>query len=1423
MPETIAASSVQVLSHASKLMQNYVAETPVSAVGDLISFPDSAGNPVLLTVSNGGRVICLRPDPASDTGWAQSVTGLSLSAKPPAGSGARIAGGVGPEGKLVVFAVTSEGSQSLSFVEETPSGWSGPQVVGGTSSASPILAVSAAKAAGQLYVSYFVSVYPGPATAQAGPAPYIGWTGFWSSADHSLANQIAIGGALDNFEFVPGRTDVGGFSCFFARTPQIYTRFTTNYAGMITNDHHSGTPMNVEVWRGAPDPGYLLLGDVAMQVGGGYPNNPPGSALLTVTATLDHGGDPADQVIPNPIIPARDGNDTRIWSGKPIGSFWRFEHPGYVMLGHIASHDRNSYDGTHTYAMVREDLVTPGVIWRQRQKQLQPDLEKPANEQQAGWAELGNEYLIYWNALWPIGPLPFGSTPLSVDRIVPEENSPGIQAGTFYVHDSFDQPKGPAYCLSSERALESVVASWDADNRFIWRSKKTVGASITKLSATADSTGATRLFALLSTGAIAALDGKTGEWIKLGDGPFKGLAAASTESGLLQVFALDARHHICHAHRKSADGRDWSVFVPVESSRQYVKLAVCLVGDGHPECFAATAHGEMFRLFQDPVTTNWTVSEVELDDLRNTIEIRTYTTEITVTDDVAIPQPALAVSLWSDDLTVATINGAVQLLDNDVSQSFQTDPSGKIRIATVASDLNSPVFHAHIPASMATGDMLTIIPNEEIKQKLRIVDKATLVKELGIDENKVGDAAEALNAAMSLAPTAATARPSHIRIDSFKPGLHYRPAGTPSPAFLDPAAIPDQAWRLEVARGTVLFRHLTREELDADQAEFMPQGWTDWIGDLGDLAEAFADGIATAVTYTVEKLGNTIMATVKFVIEGVRYAFEQAMTRIEQIFDIVMVVFDAIGATFDALVKWLGFLFDWPDILRTKDALAHMVRQTLPVFKMAAELMRHDATKFIADGKKSLKRGTHDLLNDLKNDFKMDFTSGSVSTLKSPLPADVSDGISGTNIALDAVRSEANGSPGPARRRRARMASAEMMTDPSLQKLWSELQTLAGPGGPLVESEGFVNARLYMSRMQGSPDQFFTNAVSMIIGTLEGIAGSILDLAATVVDKVCSALAAVIDWLIGMLEHHWDDIPFLTALYEQHIAPGSKLTALDVCCLICAIPATLTQKIASPDHQPFFPGENDAQKEAALAHFKSWFTTAWIAGNIGLSQSTALASLNIPSQDRTIGSELASICICSAYLGYGVVEAFLDSFPVIGEGLAEPPIAFSTTALVLEVIIAATGVPYFTDPTNNGGWGIEPGAPLTNACYYFTAGMPFICDALSLGLSKQKVITRNLGPLGVGLNFFSGAVAGLGAAIPQIAGIVDDAPGYRDAKMIATFVVSWLASAAGTVAGLARLSSSSVFIEVAAGIDGGADVVLACTTYAQYLLLSWEN
>jgi hypothetical protein len=199
---------------------------------------------------------------------------------------------------------------------------------------------------------------------------------------------------------------------------------TTNYQGMISSDNGALGLMCVEFWQGAPDPGYQLVGDVALKVGSDYPNNPPTSGLLTVTATTDdHVG---HQVIPDPILSIHSAGSSQIWndagSNTHMGSLWTYESPGYVMLGHVVS---NSTD-TQTagpYVMVREDLVVPGTVWVSNAPPP-PVL-----------AELKNANLIYLNFSFLAPKL------VAVDRIVPGGDSAGIQAGTFYAHDSYNAPR----------------------------------------------------------------------------------------------------------------------------------------------------------------------------------------------------------------------------------------------------------------------------------------------------------------------------------------------------------------------------------------------------------------------------------------------------------------------------------------------------------------------------------------------------------------------------------------------------------------------------------------------------------------------------------------------------------------------------------------------------------------------------------------------------------------------------------------------------------------------------------------------------------------------------------------------------------------------------------------------------------------------
>jgi len=1386
-------------------MQNYVAETPVSADGEIISVRDANGDTVLFSVSLGGRILCLRPDPASDTGWSQSPTGLSVNTNPPKGSGARVAACKEADGKLVVFAIASGDGLSLQFVRETSTGWSAPGTVGLTANPSPILAVSATEFEGEIYIAYFVSQYPGPAVAQSGPAPFLGWVGKWSGAQHSLNDQFST--PLSSFDFLPGKFDGGNLAFFNVQTPQIYTRLTNKYLkGPIYTDEHSGAHLDLEVWRPVADDGYHIVGDVALRVNG-YPHRPPQMAALTVTSNvsaIDGGGEP----LMAPSDFRQIWNDSGAGPHTQDGSFWLAERDGYVPLGHLVHNSESQTPPPFPgFVMIRKDFTVLGSDYKPRENPL-PHYPEDVNEN------------LIWNNEGR-----HGGQRCAVDRIEPIGDS-GILAGTFYAHNDYTKP-GDCYCLATKPVLHSAIKASNPGTGTIL--SRATDAAIARLATTLDNRGQTRFFAILADGKLVVLDPHTKSWVPLDvHTGYKELAAASgvAGSGHLEIFVIDSKRRICHARENAAGPNGWDRVVPIESAHQFSRLTVTRAADGHSECFATTAKGELFRIFQDPSSTNWTTELVEVEDLRRVVEIRTFTTELTVTDASGAALAMSPVSVWSDDLTLVTINGSVQFLDDDLPVAVKTDILGTLKLVIGATDLNTPVFHVRT-AGMRPDECITLEPNAHIQKTLREVQGPTLQKELGVEKSKADAAAMAINAAMSLGVKKAPKSPAHLLL-SAETGLHYRPAGAPSASLLDVSAIPDQAWRIEIAHGTVRFTTLEAGQAAPVALAGHPGvaanafGILDWLDDIGDLAAAVADGIVDEITYSISKAVDAINATINFVLDGIQYVFHKALDRIEQLFDIVATVFHAIGAAFEDLVKWLGFLFSWPDILRTKDALSHVVLQTLPFLKNSVEDIRGRAIGGIAQAKTWLQENTDTLVNV--------FGAGdSISSLRKPLPKNVSDQTSGTNIFMDGFVAHANGSNG-VRARALAMAMPEV--DDSINRLMSAFDTHANENGDFPKSKGFAEAVKSLEKIKASPDQFLNLLVQAVIRVIEGVAEAALDLAAAIVDKVCDALVALIDWAIKVLTQPLD-IPYLPALYAAVTASvdsekGSPLTMLDLGCLICAIPATIARKLLSKDHTAFFPDQS------SLDQFKSTYTTDWLGHSSRGHLTTAAFATPEPADNRSFRDLLAELSgYASGFnLGaYAFVEGYLDSFPEsLGESTSSGPNQYvGLLALALEFTLFVTTCPALLDPTNRKGFGTEAGAPITNLMWLVTGWLPAGFDTVFLALSINSerfddngVIARNAGTVGIIVDFVAQIGAVVGSIVAAaISGIPNTTLTLEYTAATTATVVSGLVklarvptiSAAITTASEGTLTKEAIAILVGL-VDGASDLAAAVATFA---------
>src|SRR5262245_282947 len=506
MQKTMSQTDSVNLTCLSKLMQNYQAERPVSAAGALAATTDADGNIVVFTVSTGGKIVCLRPSQSGGAGWSQTATGLQ---------GSQIGVGLTESGTLLVVTPDAE---VITFVEQTASGWSAPQNVllptQNINGNDPV-SVGAQNLGGKLYITFFQQgnvpvVQPG--------GPYLGSICTWDDAGKTLAAPFSVP-YLDAFSLRAGVDSSGNLGFFSIATPQIYTWLNNSYqTAKIYSDQGSKAQMHVAFWRPTVAGGFYLVGDYAAG-GASYKYAPPAAPTLLLQQSLDW-----SRTISDPLYTPQPSEIVQVWNSTKFGSsaqgsiWYPVRADGeYVSLGCFANSTTNPPDPLPWVMMVRQNLAVPATIYKKDPNRVS---DQPEGE---------NDLLIYgsWGA---------SGTPLAVDAISP--NAGSLAAGTFYAHQDFNVPQGPAYCLAQTTAVQSIVVRFDPSQDYQTATAfgaPTAGAVVAS-SATEDSNGITHFFAIMSDGGLYLLDQSAGTWVSLDQSrAYQALAASLDASGLLEL------------------------------------------------------------------------------------------------------------------------------------------------------------------------------------------------------------------------------------------------------------------------------------------------------------------------------------------------------------------------------------------------------------------------------------------------------------------------------------------------------------------------------------------------------------------------------------------------------------------------------------------------------------------------------------------------------------------------------------------------------------------------------------------------------------------------------------------------------------------------------------------------------------------------
>ncbi len=751
--------------------------------------------------------------------------------------------------------------------------------------------------------------------------------------------------------------------------------------------------------------------------------------------------------------------------------------------------------------------------------------------------------------------------------------------------------------------------------------------TVNETAAANDVNGNTQVFSILADGnlyqLIANSDG-TYTWLPLSENQsFMQLAADTDGAGAIHVFMVGNDNQIYH-WTPAFDGPPVPIYANVAT------IALAANDGGAIDIFAiGTAQNTLTHLYQDEVSGNWVAQSVEVATNGSIETYISYSTDLTFTDADGVALINQAVSVSASEECRLTINGGVYFVSSSRPAILSTNASAMLSIAQETGSLSVPTLYATLTGS---GTEISLEQPAGVQQTLATVTADDLLNAQGANGNllqgtyRTIESAQALAAVCNECAALAGPAPSTVtgksRRHRAKPGVSMHPVGSPRTRrrISPPAGM--HSWQISFAGGAPVYRALTQAEAAAILAEKRAtiqsaDGFFDWVSDIGDFIEDVVADVVEVVDYVVTEVGNAVEATFTILYEGFQYLYTATVDFVEQAFDILEATFAEVEAAFEDLFAWLGFVFDWADILRTQQALVYTINQYMGFLSGSASGVQALFDQGIDNFQQTVASSFAWAIQQIGGS-----SIGGYATSNEPPDPDVDSSMS-NNVIYNALIDN--------------LSAATSAFNPVVTGPVSDFVTQLENYIDLQEAgAAWANAQTYFTNMvSGSPDQMFTSLLSGLLEIVEALVQAALSGAQAIVDALLQLVATLVDTIQSALAAAWD-IPFLSELYSL-ITDGDELSTLSLVCLLAAMPATVLYKIAM-NAAPF----PDA---ASVTTFEDSFSAATMLQAAGLAQLPAGQTPLTGGMLSPTGNMVMSLGAAGFGAFYTVLTTSLDAVP----------------------------------------------------------------------------------------------------------------------------------------------------------------------------------
>lgn len=575
---------------------------------------------------------------------------------------------------------------------------------------------------------------------------------------------------------------------------------------------------------------------------------------------------------------------------------------------------------------------------------------------------------------------------------------------------------------------------------------------------------------------------------------------------------------------------------------------------GANELFTVQSNNTLSYQWQDPTTTLWRQGDIPLQDIGQALCFTSYTSHLHFADEKQNPIIGGSVYLTASQWCYVIINGYGYVLDSSHPLTVQSDVNGNVTILVKTSSISTPIFQVSAPFLTAP---LTVNPSTGIVTGMQSQiqsgdDFLTQTMQNGQPLVPPGQATQdQLDYAAYGLQQVTQAIQSSLPPDG---SLAAAPPPTTTLAMQPQGAnaLPDSFWGASFRDGTPTFYRgaAVANELVPLLRVHAPSLIVSEFGIVGAIEGVVGD-IFSALEAGIEKVAGFVVGVVEEVVQFVLWlgdeVFHIVILCIGQALDLLnWILYTLLGIDLEKILQWLGFIFDWSDIVTTHKVFTNMALQTFEMLQAFAGLAESEIDTLF-DWVRS----------QLQSTFQM----------PDPVP----------DASVAAIIQQATQQPtGSEQQGLAFLGNSPGGSFSHYQILHGGI--LNGPSVGLGSGSQailtFVQDVLLPTLKEITPEMIAviqtivrgyeagTLTVGQVFELLTGtLLEALLDIAQTVVDGLFSIAQEVLDSIESFL-FDTIQIPLLTPLYSL-ITDGSPMSLVDGFSLLLAIPATISYKLTA--------------------------------------------------------------------------------------------------------------------------------------------------------------------------------------------------------------------------------------------------------------------